>query len=268
MMPIVLLSPNPQQDGRFGTSIAVDTVVAVGALGETVNGLDDAGRTYTYNSTTGGLLATLTSPNPQLAGGFGWSVATLENTVVVGAPSEAVNGFENAGRAYMFNALTGSLIRTLMTPNPQPGGTFGQSVSVAAGAINNIVAVGAPNELVPEVQQVSGNAYTFNAMTGALLNTFTSPNPQFNGLFGSTVAVLGNTLAVGAPNETVSELLEAGRVYVFNALTGSLIITLTSPHPQVGGNFGASVALSNEFIIVGAPSEAVENPGRVYIFNA
>ena len=45
---------------------------------------------------------TLTSPNAQAVGFFGWSVAISGKTVVVGAPYETADTFGVAGHAYIY----------------------------------------------------------------------------------------------------------------------------------------------------------------------
>ena len=72
-----LASPNSQNGGFFGASVAVSgKSVVVGAFGEAVGGFARAGHAYTF-SNTGSLIATLTSPIPQTDGLFGNSVAVM-----------------------------------------------------------------------------------------------------------------------------------------------------------------------------------------------
>ena len=98
-----LTSPNPQKYGNFGDSVAISgSDVVVGAPGEEVAGNQYAGHAYVF-STTGSLLKTLTSLNPQVSGSFGNSVAISGSDVVVGANYETFNGWQTAGRAYVFS---------------------------------------------------------------------------------------------------------------------------------------------------------------------
>jgi len=252
----VITSPNLQASGYFGSSVAVTGgITVIGAASETVSGNVGAGRAYLYNVQTGSLTATLTSPNSQAGGSFGTAVATDGNIVVIGADDE--NSF--IGNAYIFNAQTGSLTETL---TPSAGGYFGSSVAVDG----NIVVVGAYGATV-DGYSAAGRVYIFNAQTGAVTGTLTSPNPQQLGAFGGAVAISGNTLVVGAAGETAGGDSSAGRAYIFNAQTGALTETLTSPNLQSNGGFGGSVAIDGNTVVVGAPGENIV-AGRVYIFNA
>ncbi len=188
---------------------------------------------------------TLTSPNAQLGGAFGYSVATSGSIVVVGA-------IFSEEHAYIFDAKNGGLINTLTSPTAEPFGGFG--VSVATNG--NIVVVGA-NLQTANGQMRAGHAYTFNATTGSLISMLTSPNAQLEGDFGYSVGASGDLVVVGAPFETADGQGGAGHTYTFNAVTGILISTLTSPNVQVGSGFGMSVAASGNTLVIGAPFEAV-----------
>ena len=240
--------------------------MVVGAYYETVSGKADAGHAYIFNATTGTLISTLTSPNPQPTGEFGYSVAVSGNTVVVGAVGETASGEAFAGHAYIFNATAGTLISTLTSPNPQPTGEFGYSVAVSG----NTVVVGAAYETASG-QVAAGHAYTFNAATGALISTLTSPNPQLTGEFGYSVACSDSVVVVGAHFETANGQTDAGHAYIFNATTDTLVSTLTSPNAQYEGFFGTSVAASNSVVVVGAYYENASgraDAGHAYTFNA
>jgi hypothetical protein len=77
------------------------------------------------------------------------------------------------------------------------------------------VVVGAPFETA-NGQLTAGHAYSFDASTGFLTTTLTSPNAQTNGAFGSSVAVgCPPTVVVGAPRETGGGFTDAGHAYIF-----------------------------------------------------
>jgi hypothetical protein len=209
---ITLTSPNAQGFGSFGFSVAInegDPIVVVGAYVEAANTLLHAGHAYVLDTTTG-LITTLTSPNAQGDGSFGFSVSVSGTTVVVGAPYETANALTTAGHAYVFDASTGSPIATLTSPYAQASGLFGYSVSVSC----TTVVVGAVGETA-NGQDAAGHAYSFDAATGFLTTTLTSPNAQLAGSFGTSVAVSGTTVVVGAILETGGGFTQAGHAYIF-----------------------------------------------------
>jgi hypothetical protein len=258
-----LQSPNAQGSGFFGISVAASgNLIVVGANAETGSGEPGAGNAYVFNAMTGDLVTSLTSPNAQLYGSFGASVAINGSIVVVGAPVE----YSSAGHAYAFNAKTGALISTLESPNQQTDGYFGSSVGVSG----SIAIVGAEGETVSGYTS-AGHEYVFNAKTGTEIRTLQSKNPQTSGYFGVSSAISGSTIVVGAEQETSSGYTYAGNVYSFNEKTGALIRTLSSPNVQTNGYFGESVSLSGKSVVVGAPDETYSGysrGGHAYLFNA
>src|SRR5207247_1175502 len=241
-----LTSRSRRGSGSCGSWVAMNgTSVVVGAPGETASGSFQAGNAYVFSS-AGVLIATLTSPNPTGSGSFGSSVAVSGSSVGVGAPGEVAGGAA-AGHAYVFGSA-GALVATLTSPNPTGSGHFGSSVAMNGTS----VVVGAPGES-PGGSFQAGNAYVFSS-AGVLVATLTSPNPTGSGRFGSSVAMSGSSVVVGAPGETASGSFQAGNAYVFSS-AGVLIATLTSPNPTGSGSFGSSVAVSGSSVGVGAPGE-------------
>ncbi len=213
----------------------------------------------------------LSSPNVQTGGTFGYSVASSGSLVVIGAPYENVSGQTSAGHAYVLSAKTGTLISTLTSPNPQTYGFFGYSVAISGTTVAVVGAFGENVSIWFSTFVSAGHAYTFNAKTGALISTLTSPHAQNDGYFGLSVAIGGKTVVVGAWGETVSGHSGAGRAYTFNATTGARILTLKSPHAQTYGSFGLSVAIAGKTVAVGAWGETasgLSGAGRAYTFNA
>ena len=217
-----LTSPSPQTNGRFGESVGMSdnsrastNLVIVGAPGQTVNGSLGAGQAYVFDPKTGVLISTLSSPNAQSNGWFGWSVSLTYNIVAAGAPKETSGAFSLAGNAYGFVATTGKLLYALKDPNPQRGGAFGWSVWLSA----QTAGVGAPGEKVNGTAD-AGQAYTFGDQTGALISTYASLHPQADGSFGYSVTVVQNPgphgyiIGIGAPDESTSGYIQSGNLYV------------------------------------------------------
>jgi hypothetical protein len=82
--------------------------------------------------------------------------------------------------------------------------------------------------------------------------------------------VSGNTVLVGAWNETANGYAGAGHAYIYSAKTGALLHTLTSPNAQTNGEFGGfGIAVSGNIVVVGAYAETADgyaSAGHEYIF--
>jgi hypothetical protein len=181
---------------------------------------------------------------------FGKAVAMSDQYLVVGAPDNSKNHYndadaENAGAAYIY--------RRVSTVSP-PVWEFEQKIRGAGS---------------------DGTGYN---------GSVASDN------FGSAVAISGDLIAVGAPNQSYdanggSVTANAGAAYVF-ARTSSTCSTVcwsleqkivpTGTAARVAGDqFGSSLALSGNLLVVGAPfqdtdesgSSSIANAGAAFVFN-
>jgi outer membrane protein assembly factor BamB len=262
----------------FGRFIAIsDNYAIVGAFLEDDAGGTDSGKAYIYNVTTGALVHTLDNPNPDGVGSddnFGRAVAIDGNSAIVSAYGEDEAGRTDSGKAYIFNVTTGALLHTLDNPNAYSTSTsdyFGYSVAISG----NYAIVGTINEDDAGGNN-SGKAYIFNVTTGALVHTLDNPNAYGTSQgdnFGWAVAISGNYAIVGAWFEHDAGGINSGKVYIFDVSTGALVHTLDNPNAygtSASDYFGNSVAISGNYVIVGAHGEADSGgytSGKAYIFN-
>lgn len=81
------------------------------------------------------------------------------------------------------------------------------------------------------------------------------------------VALSGDTLAVGSPGDNIGGLADVGsvRIYQRSGAIWSLQQRIDRPAaPSVTGNFGASVAIEGDRLVVGAPGRTAYGRGAVY----
>ncbi|HEX9953211.1 MAG TPA: T9SS type A sorting domain-containing protein [Rubricoccaceae bacterium] len=173
-----IVSPSPEISGGFGNSVSgvADANgdgrgdLLVGASEEDGGALD-SGRAYLISGATGVVLRTLLSPAPANEGEFGSSVDGVPDTdgdgrgdLVVGAYAENAG----AGAAYLFSGGTGTLIRALTSPSPEPGSIVGFGSNVAGvedatGDGRGDLLIGAPEEDGGLVG--AGRAYLYTTQT-------------------------------------------------------------------------------------------------------
>ncbi len=244
-----------------------------------------------------GILYELVSPNEESEGEFGSSVSCAGDVnndgcddVIVGAWYEDPGTSpDNAGRAYVFSGATGDTLYTLVSPNEETWGLFGESVS-GVGDVNSDeyadVIVGAQREGPGSSPYDAGRAYVFSGATGDTLYTLVSPNEQLGGRFGVAVSGAGDVDNDGTPDVVVGAHWEfpggspwrAGRAYVFDGATGDTLYTLVSQNEESNGNFGSSASGAGDVnndgyddVIVGAwyedPEPSPDDAGRAYVFS-
>ena len=174
------------------------------------------------------MLHTLNNPNAYSTSAndnFGISVAISGNLAIIGARYEDDAGETDSGKAYIFDATTGSLLHTLNNPNAydtSDSDYFGLSVAISG----NLAVIGAGYE-GDAGGTYSGKAYIFDVTTGSLLRTLDNLNAygtSASDYFGSSVAIDGNRVVVGATDEDDAGAwgeddasgTDSGKVYLYN----------------------------------------------------
>jgi FG-GAP repeat len=223
-----LSDPFAQSGDLFGYAVAVSgSTIMVGAPGE-----DTAlGALVIYVKSGAGWSrqAEITdpSPSPSSLDSFGRAIAFSGSTAVLGG----------SGSAYVYqrSSTTWSEEATLADPGNAVFDGFGGAVGYAGSTI--VVGASGTNNDV-------GAAYVYagSGSTWTLQGTLNDPDARPNDSFGTSVAVAGSSILVGAPG--VGDL--AGAAYVYG-LSGSLWLfekTLTiARRVNISGGFGGVVAL-------------------------
>ena len=170
--------------------------------------------------------------------------------------------------------LNVSYLSTIVNPNiysTKANDLFG----IVVATMGNYTAIAATQEDAADGVS-SGVVYVFDLTTDTLIHSIVNANAAgtsaYDG-FGNAVAITNNYVIVGAPHEDVVGG-SSGSVYVFSLVTGLLVQTLVNPNifgTVSSDGFGAAVAASGNYIIVGTPHEdEVGNTesGVVYVFDA
>ena len=197
-------------DIRFGWSLAInDQVFVVGAPGNSDPETSFPGEAYVFDINTGIPFQLLTADTPDPASQFGWEVAIDGNTVVIGAPTDDAAG-TGAGAVYVFNALTGDQLTRITSPNPAPEEQFGYSVDIK----DNIIAIGANQSNSTALG--SGAVYVYDTTTFELIAEVSPDSLAEGSAFGSSVAIDGESLAVGAQTRITISPTNRGSAYLLH----------------------------------------------------
>ncbi len=256
------LAPTDSTAGQqFGYSVAMDGgIVAIGAPRDSENG-GNAGAVYLFSSTTGLQLNKLLPLDGESFKLFGWSVAIEGGIVVVGMPFDDDNGL-NAGAAYVFDATTGVQLNKLLPTDGDSEDLFGHSVAIDLGT----VAVGAYTD--EESALAAGSVYLFDAATGVESFKLLASDGRVGDWFGWSVAIDNGVVAVGAIRND-SARNNAGAVYLFNSTTGVQDAQLFATDFTVDDEFGYSIGIDNNFLIVGSYHDDDNgfDSGSAYLFD-
>lgn len=273
--PIALMHPQIDTDDRFGTSIAArrwsfgdgnPLSVIVGApADEGPNGAQ--GQVYFFGYDTG-FLRTITAPGSQPGDQFGYAVGLFESGVVVGSPAAMDQDGNPNGEVHYYTQSPTDVGHTQVLERIRPL-DFAFGASIAASEFQFIV--GAPGKLddqiAPSNQGTRGAVYVYYP-SGELNERLTAPIRTNNAYFGASIG-LGDRFdfVVGAPGDSIIEPNAGGAYFYENA--GIFPVTIAPQELQSGDEFGHSVAINDNFIIVGAPGDddAGTNAGAIYLFD-
>ncbi|MGH2507639.1 MAG: FG-GAP repeat protein [Ktedonobacteraceae bacterium] len=193
------------------------------------------------------------------------SVAISGNVVAAGEPS----GNNNEGQVQLLYSANGSwTLDTILTANDgNDNDEFGRSVAIS----NNTLVIGAPNAPASNSAAGPGETYVFTKNNGTWIQVaeLTPSDGKDGDKFGSSVAIFGGTIVVGAP---AAKTNESGAAYVYVEPAGgwsgqqTQTTELTQPNPQDYDRFGYSVAVSVDSIVVGSPMLYSTYSGTAYVF--
>jgi hypothetical protein len=322
---------NPEAGDQFGYAVALSgNTLAVGAYledsaavglngNQTDNTALDSGAVYVFvrTGTTWAQQAYVKASNTAGADYFGRSVALSGDTLAVGAYFEdsaatGVNGTQadntafNSGAVYVFvrTGATWTQQAYVKPSNTGPGDVFGNSVALsgdtlAVGAYGeDSAAAGVNGDQSNNTAGDSGAAYVFvrSGTTWTQQAYVKASNPGPIDAFGYSVALSGDTLAVGAyledgaatgvnGDQADNAAVSSGAAYVFvrTGATWAQKAYVKASNTGPSDQFGYSVALSGDTLAAGAYLETsgavginpvngqtdngVASAGAIYLFH-
>ena len=319
-----LKASNTDANDYFGWSVSVSgDTLAVGAYLEDSNGNSQAdnsasgsGAVYVFHRTGRGWAqeAYLKASNTDAGDMFGKSVSVSGDTLAVGAYGEASNATSangnqadnsasESGAVYVFRRSGSGWAQEayLKASNTDADDIFGRSVSVSGDTLAVGAAGEASNATTANGNQVdnsagfSGAVYVFRRSGSGWAQEayLKASNPDEGDIFGGSLSVSGDTLAVGAPEEASNATSAngnqadnsagfSGAVYVFRRSGGGWAqeAYLKASNTDAGDRFGWSVSVSGDTLAVGASGEAsnatsangnqadnsARDSGAVYVF--
>lgn len=263
----------------FGSGVATTGRTAfVSSMNATVDGSASRGAVYVFqqNGKFWTQVQKLTGKDGSAGDMFGVSLALRGDLALVGAPYASDDGHTWQGIVHVFRRTPGirewRQTRMLRPNDGMPFGTFGMAVETN-GAFAFVNAGGASNtagQFVPRSIYVfrrdtaTGDDWT---QTQELFSPIAQSTPD---AFGAAIAVSKDTLLVGARTTTVDGSIGAGMAYVYQLVGGQWVLAakLGAPDAAVRDNFGTSVAIDGDTLLIGAQGAVSDGgQGAVYRFD-
>jgi len=252
------------------TVVVGDTLIVSAEFDDTTNGAN-AGtvRVYRRNGEAWVLVQTLQAPDAAAGDRFGSAIATDDNTLVISALTDDDNG-SSSGSAYVFDRTDAvsdfSFTQKLLGIDGRRRDLFGGAVAIDG----RYIAVG--SRLDDDRGSSSGAVEVFfrnNAGTWVSQQKIAPDTLEQGDQFGSSVALTGSTLLVGARRDNYNGRVNVGSVYVLTRTGNTWSVTkqVLSPKQEIHAFFGWSVALLGDRIVVGQPArDRPSRTGRAFIF--
>ncbi len=205
---------------------------------------------------------------------YGFSVAISGETIAIGAEGQTVAGKAGAGAVYVFSEPKAGWEDATQTAelSASDAGAYDE-LGHSVGISGETIVAGAPdhaNEGAPP-----GSAYVFSKAGSHWSDAhqtaeLTLTGPAVNVSFASSVAISGDTIVAGAPEQTPLESRYAGAVYAFveppsGWVNAKPTARLVASDGEEGDQLGWTVAISGQSVVAGAPFRD-ESRGAVYLF--
>jgi hypothetical protein len=258
---------------RFGASLALGADgVLIGADLDRVGPNRGQGSARWFQPGPGGYVETaqLDSGNGAMFDRYGTAVAVDDGIALVGAYLEDTDSGADAGAAHWFERIAGDWQYggQITAPDAAIEDRFGIAVDVdgermAVGAFWDVVGTNVDQGSV-YIFRREGPDWVFEAK-------LTASDGRPRDYFGFALSLDGDRLLVGARGASVP-FLEQGVAYVFERGVGGWQqqARLDLPFENAFAYFGASVALSGDLALVGAPGATLapgpESAGAAYVF--
>lgn len=268
---VKLTSSSISSGDKFGIPLDIDEeYLVIGSTREDDFG-SDAGAADVFELNLGASddweeITKLTNPEGADQDSYGYSVAISGDTAVVGAYLESGSGV-NRGAAHIYERNLGGWnnwgeVTRLIASDEEDNDIFGLSVAING----DLIVVGALGK-----DNAAGAAYVFQRNQGGPDNwgevgILTASDAEEGDKFGYSVGVSGETVVVGANYEDGAGDTR-GAAYAYQRNLGGVdnwgeAGKLTASDAADMDNFGISVAISGDTVVVGAPYR-----GAAYIFD-
>ena len=259
-----LIADNYLRSRNFGVAVALDGETALIGAHNALTDIPESGGGAAYIFVREGTIwdqqQKLVADKGQTNGRFGISVALDGETALIGA-----DGTGSAGAAYIFvrGETTWRQQQKLIPVDDMDVGRFGDSVAL----VGEVAHIGA------RASYGQGATYVF-AFDGGNWDQqqrlFAGPDGRA-GSFGTSIAIGGSYLLIGAPSTDVDDIEQSGRVHLFELrpIFWTQAISVVADDGAESELFGYTLDLNNNTAIVGAYEANVngnDQQGAAYIF--
>ncbi len=262
-----LTAGDAARDHQFGGSVTIEEDIAVAGMKYDNDAGPDAGSVYVFSKQNSEweIQAKLLADDAAEDDFFGAAVALDDDLIVAGAPT--VDMSSESGSAYVFawNGAAWTQQAKLVASDATAGDGFGSSVAISG----NTIVVGAFTN--DNAGMDAGSVYVFiwNGLEWIEEAELIPIDAVSEDGFGYSVSISGDTIVATSPYDDDAGPM-SGSAYVFtrNGTTWSQQAKLTADDASEGDNFGESVSIYDDTVIIGASNndDVSDDSGSAYVF--
>ena len=263
---VKLIAGDATEGDNFGRSVSISGDYAIVGAPFNDDNEVDSGSVYIFfrNGTSWKEQAKLTAGDPGREDNFGYAAAIDGDYAIVGAWAK---GGDETGAAYIFfrSGTKWKEQAKLTASDPAEGNFFGRTVAISG----DYAIVGSPFN--DDGGKDVGSAYIFfrNGTTWKEQVKLIAGDAEEGDQLGSAIAISGDYAIVGSPSDDDAGS-KSGSAYIFfrSGNTWTEQEKLTAGDAAEKDNFGSAVAISEDYAIVGSPSDddAGSKSGSAYAF--
>lgn len=263
--PVTTKMKIPDLAKHAGSVVAInETYILSGSYTSSNGTFTNAGDVMVFRVADGSFVRRIVSPYPATDGCFGGGLALYGGIAYIGAKGETpFPSRPGSGAVYAFDIATGKVLWVMP-------GRSGQKIGECLSVSGDMLAAGGPTGALAGAPSSSGSVAMLDRKTGNEIVSIKMPAAAAGDAFGDSVALQGRLLAVGAPFRESGGLNNAGEVLLMDAITQQVINTISAGNKQVGAEFGLTLVLCKDLLIVGSPfwdNGGSTDAGFVYLFN-
>jgi len=261
-----LIASDGEANDKFGWPVHISGDMAiVGARRDDDNG-DDSGSAYIFRFDGSAWIeeSKLVAGDGATDDMFGRSVSISGEKVIVGADGNDDNGMDS-GSAYIYRFDGNKWIEEakLLASDGAAYDNFGVRVSLAG----DTAIVGAFRDTDNGNGSGSAYIYRFDGKQWIEEVKLLASDGENGDMFGRSVSTNGEIVIIGAPRDNGNGM-DSGSVYIYRFDGKKWIeeVELLASDGSSMDNFGWSVCISNDMVIVGARQEGEFSHGSAYIY--
>lgn len=256
-----VIDPNLDGTSRFGTAVSLDSDLAIISAPWEFP-LPSA---YIYSFDGSGWTEVDTFHPPVSDATYGEAVAIRGDQAMVGAP---LSNSGTEGRVYVYTRTGDTWVNSeILNQGGGPDST-GFGISIALGQ-NEALIGNSWSRFNGMDYYGSAHYHAFDGSNWVSEQILTVEPGSPESQFGRAVATDGNRLVVGAPFDD-QQAESAGAAYVYDRVDSEWVLQqkLLAPDAMLFDQFGTSVSVDNDLVLIGAPFDQLGDvqSGSAYLF--